>query len=284
MHMNEEGMTTAEAFTQALCGAKALLIGAGAGMGVDSGLPDFRGTSGFWKAYPPLQKLGIRFEEMANPRWFTESPELAWGFYGHRFNLYRRTKPHAGFSLLLQWITEQNLSAFVFTSNVDGHFQQSGFPAHSVNECHGSLMHLQCIDTCGQEIWPVDPEMRIKIDEKTLLARRPLPTCPRCGGIARPNILMFSDWGWDPERNSGQSKRLDEWLLQNGDSGLCIIELGAGAGIPTVRLTCEETWKSSGGTFLRINPREPDVPEGAYSLSMGAKDALRAIEAIRTGG
>jgi hypothetical protein len=43
-------------------------------MGVDSGLPDFRGTHGFWRAYSPLQKLGISFEEMAQPHWFTERP------------------------------------------------------------------------------------------------------------------------------------------------------------------------------------------------------------------
>ncbi len=34
--------------------ADALLIGAGAGMAVDSGLADFRGSEGFWKAYPPF--------------------------------------------------------------------------------------------------------------------------------------------------------------------------------------------------------------------------------------
>ena len=41
--------------------ADALLIGAGAGMGVDSGLPDFRGPEGFWKAYPPFR--GTQFHE-----------------------------------------------------------------------------------------------------------------------------------------------------------------------------------------------------------------------------
>lgn len=35
--------------------ADALLIGAGAGMGKDSGLPDFRGNEGFWKNYPPYR-------------------------------------------------------------------------------------------------------------------------------------------------------------------------------------------------------------------------------------
>ena len=36
-----------------LARADALVIAAVAGMGVDSGLPDFRGPQGFWRAYPP---------------------------------------------------------------------------------------------------------------------------------------------------------------------------------------------------------------------------------------
>ena len=36
--------------------AAALIIGVGAGMGVDSGSPDFRGNDGFWKAHPALAK------------------------------------------------------------------------------------------------------------------------------------------------------------------------------------------------------------------------------------
>ncbi len=63
---------------QVLEEADAVLITAGAGMGVDSGLPDFRGTEGFWRAYPIARKLGLRFEELANPRWFRENKRLAW--------------------------------------------------------------------------------------------------------------------------------------------------------------------------------------------------------------
>jgi len=51
--------------------AQALLITAGAGMGVDSGLPDFRGKDGFWRAYPIIAKLGLSFHQMANPEWLT---------------------------------------------------------------------------------------------------------------------------------------------------------------------------------------------------------------------
>lgn len=57
--------------------ADAVIIAAGAGIGIDSGLPDFRGNEGFWKAYPPLKKLRVGFVDMANPSWFRK--------YSHSF-------------------------------------------------------------------------------------------------------------------------------------------------------------------------------------------------------
>ncbi|HWM60415.1 MAG TPA: hypothetical protein VNO83_21500, partial [Pseudonocardia sp.] len=72
-------------------------------MGVDSGLPDFRGPEGFWRAYPPYRRLGLGFTDLADPVHFVDDPELAWGFYGHRLALYRCTTPHAGFAVLRRW-------------------------------------------------------------------------------------------------------------------------------------------------------------------------------------
>src|SRR5512136_733689 len=102
--------------------ARALVITAGAGMGVDSGLPDFRGERGFWNAYPMYERLGIGFVDAANPAHFGADPAFGWGFYGHRTNLYRETVPHAGFYLILEWCRRFGLDLFVVTSNVDGQF------------------------------------------------------------------------------------------------------------------------------------------------------------------
>ena len=113
----------------AIAGSDAILLGAGAGMGVDSGLPDFRGKHGFWRAYPPYERLGLDFYSLANPRWFIDDPELAWGFYGHRMELYRATEPHRGYTILWGWSGKTRNGGFVFTSNVDGHFGRAGFPA-----------------------------------------------------------------------------------------------------------------------------------------------------------
>jgi NAD-dependent SIR2 family protein deacetylase len=126
--------------------ADGLLITAGAGMGVDCGLPDFRGQDGFWRAYPALQHRGLSFEDMANPARFAEHPELAWGFYGHRLKLYGETVPHEGFAIMRRWADRMPRGAFVFTSNVDGQFQKAGFPESRVHECHGSIHALQCLD------------------------------------------------------------------------------------------------------------------------------------------
>jgi NAD-dependent SIR2 family protein deacetylase len=109
---------------QLILEAEAILITAGAGMGVDSGLPDFRGKDGFWKAYPIAQELNIEFQDLANVKWFHSNPFFAWAFYGHRFNLYKNTIPHRGFKMLLDLVKEKNDNYFVYTSNVDGQFQK----------------------------------------------------------------------------------------------------------------------------------------------------------------
>jgi NAD-dependent SIR2 family protein deacetylase len=129
----------------AIAEAGYILIGAGAGMGVDSGLPDFRGNEGFWRAYPPFAEAGLRFQEVSNPKWFDKDPQLVWGFYGHRLNLYRETLPHPGFEILRELC--RGKSSFVFTTNVDGHFQKAGFEVDKILEYHGSIHQLQCTDT-----------------------------------------------------------------------------------------------------------------------------------------
>jgi NAD-dependent SIR2 family protein deacetylase len=259
--------------------ADALLIGAGAGMGVDSGLPDFRGDAGFWKAYPPFQAAGLTFQDLAQPGWFRRDPALAWGFYGHRLNLYRRTMPHAGFDILRQWVQDKPAGGFVFTSNVDGQFQKAGFPEDRIVECHGSIHSLQCSRPCSRRIWSADATLPA-IDEATFRAELPLPLCPACGAVARPNILMFNDGGWLPERVEAQEEALDAWLREVRGSSVALLECGAGTAIPTVRSVMEQFARRLHAPLIRINVREAYGPPGTLSLSLGAKEALIAVEQL----
>ncbi|WP_395837673.1 SIR2 family NAD-dependent protein deacylase [Archangium violaceum] len=255
--------------------AQALLIGAGAGMGVDSGLPDFRGTEGFWRAYPAYEKLGLDFSSLANPQWFERDPELAWGFYGHRLGLYRATTPHPGFSLLRSWGSRMPHGAFVFTSNVDGQFQKAGVPEERLFEIHGSIHFVQCLGSCT-EVVSADA-YSVDVDPETFRARSPLPVCSRCGSLVRPNILMFNDWDWNDSRSQAQERRLTQWLDTVEPGTLAVVECGAGTAIPSVRRFCERV-ASSRGTLIRINVREPQVPSGGISLPLRALEALQGIE------
>jgi len=242
-------------------------------MGVDSGLPNFRGPEGFWKAYPPFR--GKQFHELSTPHWFRTDPALAWGFFGHRLNLYRAAVPHAGFAVLRRWIGRTPLGAFVFTSNVDGQFQKAGFAAEQIFECHGSIHFLQCSRNCGQDLWPSD-DVSVDVDGATIRARSAPPRCPSCASIARPNILMFGDWEWDSARSNEQQQRYQEWLSRARGKRVVAIELGAGLAIPTVRYECERR----AGVLIRINPREAETGPKGVSLPLGACDALTRIDEL----
>ena len=263
---------------EAIAAADALLISAGAGMGVDSGLPDFRGDQSFWKAYPMVARLGLSFPDIANPSWFERDPQLAWAFYGHRLNLYRQTTPHEGFAQLLAWAGTKADGYFVFTSNVDGHFQKAGFDVTRIVECHGSIHHFQCADNCGPDIWdaPAEP---VSVDETVFRAAPPLPRCRHCRGVARPNIMMFNDFSWLAHRSSAQSQRFAEWIktLAEKSARLVVVELGAGTAIPTVRMTSETIVRQLQGVLIRINPREPEVPSGQIGLGLGAAAGIRQL-------
>jgi len=274
--MDEPTERSLDLAAEAITDADALLITAGAGIGVDSGLPDFRGDEGFWCAYPPLKRLGISFIDMANPIWFKRDPELAWGFYGHRLGLYRATEPHDGFRILREWGDGCSAGSFVFTSNVDGQFQRAGFDGDRILECHGSIHHLQCAARCTDKITKAHP-FEVVVDDETFRASPPLPSCPACGALARPNVLMFGDWGWQPGRTTVQESRYSSWVSNLGDIRLAIVEIGAGTAVPTVRMTSEQLARRSGARLIRINVREPQVPSDHVGLALGGLEALQEI-------
>jgi len=209
--------------------ADAVVILSGAGMGVDSGLPDFRGTKGLWKEYPELMKRGLDFEEMANPKWFREDAKLAWAFYGHRLHKYLEIKPHAGFDMLLELCKQKSDNYFIITSNVDNHFQKAGFDPLKIHEVHGSLAYFQCIYGCKRE----------------------------------------------------QRKRFEHWQAQIWDAKkkVLIIEIGAGKVIATIRRISERLYLQEfyGSNFVRINPRDCSVPEGAFAIQSGGMDGVSTL-------
>ncbi len=170
-----------------------------------------------------------------------------------------------------------NSGAFVFTSNVDGQFQRAGFDSERIVEVHGSFEGMQCTRECGIGIFP-GGSFDVEIDPESMRAIHPLPSCPQCGALSRPNILMFGDWHWDSRHTDSQLWRWKSWINSINKENLVVVECGAGQAVPTVRVTSETLARDLAGTLVRINPREPEVPAGHLSLAMNALDALLALD------
>src|SRR5262249_47527070 len=149
-------------------------------------------------------------------------------------------------------------------------------------EVHGTIEWLQCTRSCGAGIFSAEgctPD----IDESTMRAREPLPACPSCGALARPNILMFNDGDWDYSRAFKGEERFNRWLRGIVGKRLVIVECGAGTAVPTVRYLCEHMARTHPGRLIRINIREPQVPRDGIGLASEALATLRAIDALLPG-
>lgn len=281
---DEELALELDSAARLIAGADGLIVAAGAGMGVDSGLPDFRGEQGLWRAYPALGRQRLSFWQIANPQAFRRDARLAWGFYGHRLLLYRRTVPHAGFGWLRDWAARCAHGGWVFTSNVDGQFERAGWEEARTVQCHGSIHRLQCLEDCGAAPWPAggwEPQ----VDEAACRLTGPMPLCPGCGGLARPNILMFGDDGWQGGHDEQRGDELLRWL--RGLQRPVVVEIGAGSDVPTVRHFSEAVWRGlstapAQAALVRINPREPQVPEASEASEVPQRSPAGTARASLT--
>lgn len=278
----ENKPTVAETLAQAkqyIQDVDAILITAGAGMGVDSGLPDFRGEKGFWKAYPLFKKLRFKFHDVASPYLFFDNPNLAWAFYGHRLNLYRNTEPHKGYEMLLDLVKAKGDNYFVYTTNVDGHFEKACFDTQKIYEVHGSIHKLQCNEPCQNDIWANDEQVELDLKEMRAVN---LPKCKNCGGLARPNILMFDDAHWLEYKAKEQNAKFQKWKdkVFKKNQKLAIIEIGAGLAVQTIRFNNNRLvhLNEANSKIIRINPKQSKTtrPMG-WGLQMGAVEALELL-------
>ena len=220
----------------------------------------------------------INFQDIATPLAYETHQELAYWFYGHRLSQYRATSPHEGYQILKRWAESKPYGYFVFTSNVDGHFQKAEFEEGRIYEVHGTLERLQCVNNCRGLNWSASSFQPV-VDNENLCLTSEKPHCPYCGGFARQNVLMFNDWSYASQYQDFKKVRLESWLkeVQN----LVVIELGAGKAIPTVRRFSERTAKAKKGGFIRINLQDSGVPKMHFlSLEMKALDALKAIDRL----
>lgn len=255
--------------------ADALIIAAGAGMSADSGLPTYEGNGGFWRSHPALAGAGIPFIDIASPAAFHSEARRAWGFYGQCLHTARQTVPHVGYQILRRWTRSKPLGAFVVTSNVDGHFERAGFDPRRIEECHGTLHRLQCLNRCTGTTWPAS-RLVPAVDIMRGMWQGVLPACPHCGGLARPDVRLFADHDLLRARHLRQARRRQRWLATVRRP--VVIEVGAGLHFPTVRRFVQRITGRYAAPLIRINPHHAHTRWAGIGIAVGALDALRVID------
>ncbi|MFT5661397.1 MAG: NAD-dependent SIR2 family protein deacetylase [Sulfurimonas sp.] len=241
-----------------------VIITAGAGMALDSGLPDFRSSNGLWNKE--------EFTELSQPSSFSTYPEKVWGMYGYRLNMHKETVPHDGFKLLLDYVKDKDY--FIFTSNVDGQFQKAGFDSEKITESHGNIHYLQCTG-CSREIFNEYP---LEIDVNVEMQASSYPLCEECGSVLRPNILMFNDYDFNRNRVHEQQGRMFQFIDKIRVKKIVIIEIGAGTDIPSIRSFSETMSQLPNSILYRINPSESEIPDDdGVSITLGALEGIKKV-------
>lgn len=142
----------------------------GAGVSTESGIPDFRSATGIWAQYDPMEVASI---------WaFERDPERVWEFYARRLGVLAEAKPNAAHHALAV-LERRGLVAAVVTQNIDGLHERAG--SREVVEVHGSIRLARC-RACG---------LAVPIEE--VVPRLPVPTCEECGGVLKPDVVMFGE-------------------------------------------------------------------------------------------
>ena len=157
--------------------ARRIVVFTGAGVSTESGIPDFRSPGGLWSRFDPEDFTIERF--LTSP----ETRRRQWRFLLSG-GLFKDARPNAAHVAIADLEALGRLEC-VITQNIDNLHQMAGNDPARVYELHGSMRWIRCLD-CGE---------RIALEEilRTHGTADAPPTCVRCGGIMKPDVIFFGE-------------------------------------------------------------------------------------------
>ncbi len=140
----------------------------GAGISVESGIPDFRSAGGLWSKYDPAEYATISA--------FMADPEKVWEMLREMGEVVNRARPNPA-HIGLGELEKMGYLHCVITQNIDNLHQAGG--SKNVIEYHGNSSTLSCL-SCGKHY---------RAEEKE--AEHP-PRC-ECGKVLKPDVIFFGE-------------------------------------------------------------------------------------------
>lgn len=197
----------------------------GAGISVESGIPDFRSPGGLWSRFDPM--------EYAHIDSFRRNPEKVWEMLKEMLELTNRARPNPA-HLALAELEQRGLLKAVITQNVDGLHQRAG--SKQVIEYHGNHDWLVCLG-CGWRRSTLD----LKPEEIP-------PRCRHCGQVLKPDVVFFGEpIPWQAQIRALEEARRCDLMLVIGTSAVVY----PAADLPRIA-------KAGGAKIIEVN-LEPTV-------------------------
>lgn len=141
----------------------------GAGISVESGIPDFRSRDGLWSRYDPMEYATISA--------FKRDPAKVWVMLREMDDILVRARPNPAHQALAE-LEQRGRLLGIITQNVDNLHQAAG--SKNVVEYHGNAHRFVCLDC--HTTWP-----------REALDFSRLPLYCSCGGLIKPDVVFFGE-------------------------------------------------------------------------------------------
>lgn len=232
--------------------AKRVLFITGAGLSADSGLPTYRGIGGLYNEIETED--GVAIEEALSGQMLLRRPEITWKYIHQIEGACRGAQPNRAHEVLAQ-LEERIDHVCLLTQNVDGFHRQAG--SANIIDIHGDIHGLLCIACDHRQTVP---------DYRDVA---PVPSCPRCGGAVRPDVVLFGEL-----LPTDKVAHLQRELEAGFDA---VFTVGTSSGFPYIAgpvLSARRT----GIPTVEINPGETEVSSLVdIKLPTGAAAAFDAL-------
>lgn len=217
----------------------------GAGISTASGIPDFRGPQGLWKKYSP---------ELASIDYFRKDPKGFWEFYSFRMRSLFNAEPNRAHFALAE-LERMGVIKYVITQNIDGLHRKAG--SMRVIELHGTMLESYC-SSCFKRY---DSREVLK-----MIDRGEIPPRCSCGGIIRPDVVLF-----------GEPVKDIEYALTIAQESDAVLVVGSSLTVYPANLV-PQVVKQNGGKLIIVNLEETPLDDFADLVIRGkAEEVVPAI-------
>lgn len=227
-----------EEVRERLGAARRVFVLTGAGVSAESGVPTFRGggQTAVWKGMP--------FYEISSAGMVERDLPEVWAWFDYRLGVLKDLRPNPAHETLARW--QSRFAEFTLaTQNIDGLHAAAG--SRKVLELHGNVWTARCTG-CG-----------FREDLRKLDARLRPPVCAECGGLMRPDVVLFGEELPDGVFDSALRRaRESDVFLVVGTSAIVF----PAAWLPQVA-------KSSGAFLVEVNPERTGLSDACNAVLEG---------------